>query len=67
MKESAIKLGLLTSEQFDENVKPEKMLGNIFIYSIETYSSHRLGDFPTAWSNVFMICMTVHWKDNPNH
>ncbi|RGB34307.1 fumarate hydratase [Rhizophagus diaphanus] len=27
LKESAIKLGLLTSEQFDEYVKPEKMLG----------------------------------------
>ncbi|CAI2172574.1 17019_t:CDS:10 [Funneliformis geosporum] len=27
LKESAIKLGLLTSEQFDEYVKPEQMLG----------------------------------------
>jgi fumarate hydratase, class II len=29
LKEAAIELGLLTSEQFDEWVKPEKMVGNL--------------------------------------
>ena len=27
LKESAISLGLLTAEEFDENVRPEKMTG----------------------------------------
>ncbi len=41
----------------------------IFTWDIETYSSLGLGKFPTAQSdesNIFMICMSVHWKDNPN-
>ena len=29
LKETAIELGLLTSEQFDEWVKPESMVGNL--------------------------------------
>ncbi|GBB93123.1 hypothetical protein RclHR1_21130001 [Rhizophagus clarus] len=41
----------------------------VLTWDIETYSSLRLGKFPTAQSdesNVFMICMSVHWKDDPN-
>ena len=41
----------------------------VLTWDIETYSSLGLGKFPTAQSdesNVFMICMTVHWKDDPN-
>ena len=41
----------------------------VLTWDIETYSSLSLGKFPTAQSdesNVFMICMTVHWKDDPN-
>ncbi|RGB36016.1 hypothetical protein C1646_667298 [Rhizophagus diaphanus] len=41
----------------------------VLTWDIETYSSLGLGNFPTAQSdesNVFMICMSVHWKDNPN-
>ncbi|CAG8597718.1 9267_t:CDS:2 [Paraglomus brasilianum] len=40
----------------------------ILTWDIETYSSLGLGNFPTEQSNesnVFMICMTVHWKDDP--
>ncbi|CAB4480535.1 unnamed protein product [Rhizophagus irregularis] len=40
----------------------------VLTWDIETYSSLGLGKFPTAQSdesNVFMICMTVHWKDDP--
>ncbi|RGB31646.1 hypothetical protein C1646_763850 [Rhizophagus diaphanus] len=47
------------------------MLSNYFHEYIqgETYSSLRLGKFPTAQSdesNVFMIGISVHWKDDPN-
>jgi DNA polymerase elongation subunit (family B) len=41
----------------------------VLTWDIETYSSLGLGKFPTAQSdesNVFMICMSVHWKDDPN-
>src|SRR5581483_8164741 len=41
----------------------------VLIWDIETYNSLRLGKFPTAQSdefNVFMIGISVHWKDNPN-
>ncbi|CAI2181609.1 7400_t:CDS:2, partial [Funneliformis geosporum] len=41
----------------------------ILTWDIETYNSLRLGNFPTVQSNesnVFMICMSVHWKDDPN-
>ncbi|CAB4495837.1 unnamed protein product [Rhizophagus irregularis] len=41
----------------------------VFTWDIETYSSLGLGKFLTAQSdesNVFMICMSVHWKDDPN-
>ncbi|CAI2194339.1 250_t:CDS:1, partial [Funneliformis geosporum] len=41
----------------------------VLTWDIETYSSLGLGNFPTAQSdesNVFMICMSVHWKDDPN-
>ncbi|RHZ63691.1 hypothetical protein Glove_328g103 [Diversispora epigaea] len=40
----------------------------ILTWDIETYSSLGQGNFPTAQSdesNVFMICMSVHWKDDP--
>ncbi|PKK58991.1 DNA/RNA polymerase [Rhizophagus irregularis] len=41
----------------------------VLTWDIETYSSLGLGNFPTAQSdesNVFMICISVHWKDDPN-
>ncbi|CAG8748300.1 20648_t:CDS:2, partial [Rhizophagus irregularis] len=41
----------------------------VLTWDIETYSSLGLGKFPTAQSdesNVFMIGMSVHWKDDPN-
>jgi DNA polymerase elongation subunit (family B) len=41
----------------------------VLTWDIETYSSLGLGKFPTAQSdesNVFMICISVHWKDDPN-
>jgi len=41
----------------------------VLTWNIETYSSLGLGKFPTAQSdesNVFIICMSVHWKDDPN-
>ncbi|PKY53010.1 DNA/RNA polymerase [Rhizophagus irregularis] len=41
----------------------------VLTWDIETYSSLGLGNFPTAQSDessVFMICMSVHWKDDPN-
>ncbi|GBB91215.1 hypothetical protein RclHR1_01840012 [Rhizophagus clarus] len=41
----------------------------VLTWDIEIYSSLGLGKFPTAQSdesNMFMICMTVHWKDDPN-
>ena len=41
----------------------------VLTWNIETYSSLRLGKFPTAQSdefNVFMIGMSVHWKDDSN-
>ncbi|GBC00545.1 hypothetical protein RclHR1_38980001, partial [Rhizophagus clarus] len=41
----------------------------VLTWDIETYSSLGLGNFPTPQSdesNVFMICMSVHWKDDPN-
>jgi hypothetical protein len=40
----------------------------VLTWDIETYSSLGLGKFPTAQSdesNVFMICMSVHWKNDP--
>ncbi|CAI2169011.1 6207_t:CDS:10, partial [Funneliformis geosporum] len=36
--------------------------------NIETYSSRKTGEVPNAKYEedvMFMICMTVHWKDNP--
>ncbi|PKY61400.1 hypothetical protein RhiirA4_431786 [Rhizophagus irregularis] len=41
----------------------------VLTWDIETYSSLGLSNFPTAQSdesNIFMICMSVHWKDDPN-
>ncbi|RIA78977.1 hypothetical protein C1645_841905 [Glomus cerebriforme] len=41
----------------------------VLTWDIETYSSLGLGKFPIAQSdesNVFMIGMSVHWKDDPN-
>ncbi|PKK70870.1 hypothetical protein RhiirC2_711572 [Rhizophagus irregularis] len=41
----------------------------VLTWDIETYSLLGLGNFSTAQSdesNVFMICMTVHWKDDSN-
>ncbi|CAG8586616.1 7402_t:CDS:2 [Cetraspora pellucida] len=40
----------------------------VLTWDIETYSSRKMGDLPDARNEkdqVFMICMTVHWKDNP--
>ena len=40
----------------------------VLTWDIKTYSSLELGKFPTAQSdesNVFMIGMSVHWKDDP--
>uniref|UniRef100_U9SYZ8 DNA-directed DNA polymerase family B exonuclease domain-containing protein n=1 Tax=Rhizophagus irregularis (strain DAOM 181602 / DAOM 197198 / MUCL 43194) TaxID=747089 RepID=U9SYZ8_RHIID len=40
----------------------------ILTWDIETYSSQKTGEVPDAKydeNRVFMICMTVHWKDNP--
>jgi hypothetical protein len=41
----------------------------ILTWNLEIYSSLGLGKFPAAQSNksnVFMICMSVHWKDDSN-
>ncbi|PKK54585.1 hypothetical protein RhiirC2_722555, partial [Rhizophagus irregularis] len=40
----------------------------VLTWDIETYSSQKTGEVPNAKYDedvVFMICMTVHWKDNP--
>ncbi|RGB32666.1 ribonuclease H-like domain-containing protein [Rhizophagus diaphanus] len=40
----------------------------VLIWDIETYDSRGLGNFLQAENDtaqVFMICMTVHWKDDP--
>ncbi|CAB4481272.1 unnamed protein product [Rhizophagus irregularis] len=40
----------------------------ILTWDIETYSSRKTGEMPNAKydeDRVFMICMTVHWKDDP--
>ncbi|CAB4403248.1 unnamed protein product [Rhizophagus irregularis] len=40
----------------------------ILTWDIETYSSRKTGEVPNAKydeDRVFMICMTVHWKDDP--
>ncbi|RIA91221.1 hypothetical protein C1645_737292 [Glomus cerebriforme] len=40
----------------------------ILTWDIETYSSRKMGGVPNANYEedvVFMICMTVHWKDDP--
>ncbi|PKK60439.1 hypothetical protein RhiirC2_793302 [Rhizophagus irregularis] len=42
---------------------------NAYLFRVSRHSSLGLGKFPTPQSdesNVFMICMTVHWKDDPN-
>ncbi|RIB15279.1 hypothetical protein C2G38_2247731 [Gigaspora rosea] len=39
----------------------------VLTWDIETYSARKMGDLPNAKNDkdqVFMICMTVHWKDN---
>ncbi|RHZ86735.1 hypothetical protein Glove_46g49 [Diversispora epigaea] len=41
----------------------------VLTWDIETYSSRGLGGLPVAKYEedcVFMICMTIHWKDDPN-
>ncbi|RHZ76254.1 hypothetical protein Glove_199g123 [Diversispora epigaea] len=41
----------------------------VLAWDIETYSGRKMGNLPDARNEedqVFMICMTVHWKDNPN-
>ncbi|RGB32335.1 hypothetical protein C1646_762987 [Rhizophagus diaphanus] len=41
----------------------------VLTWDMETYSSFRLGNFSISQSdesNVFIICMSVHWKDDPN-
>jgi len=43
-------------------------LGLILTWDIETYSLQKTGEMPNAKyyeDKVFMICMTVHWKDDP--
>jgi len=40
----------------------------VLMWDIETYSSRKTGEVPNAKYEedvVFMICMTVHWKDDP--
>ena len=40
----------------------------VLAWDIETYSSRKTGEVPNAKydeDKVFMICMTVHWKDDP--
>ncbi|CAI2201754.1 4196_t:CDS:1, partial [Funneliformis geosporum] len=40
----------------------------VLTWDIETYNSRGLGNFPEAkndTSQVFTICMTLHWKDDP--
>ncbi|GES96814.1 ribonuclease H-like domain-containing protein [Rhizophagus clarus] len=40
----------------------------ILTWDIETYSSRKIGEVPNAKydeDKVFMICMIVHWKDDP--
>ncbi|CAI2197582.1 5631_t:CDS:1, partial [Funneliformis geosporum] len=40
----------------------------VLTWDIETYSSRKTGEVPNAKYEediVFMICMTVHWKDDP--
>src|SRR6185369_5571623 len=41
----------------------------VLTWDIETHSSRGMGDLPIAKNEedrVFMICMTIHWKDDPN-
>jgi DNA polymerase elongation subunit (family B) len=41
----------------------------VMTWDIETYSARRAGDLPTAHhpeDNCFMICGSVHWKDDPH-
>ena len=40
----------------------------VLTWDIEIYSSRKTGEVPNAKYEedvVFMICMTVHWKDDP--
>ncbi|CAI2197107.1 6847_t:CDS:2, partial [Funneliformis geosporum] len=40
----------------------------VLTWNIETYDLHRSGNFPEMkndTSQVFTICMTLHWKDDP--
>lgn len=40
----------------------------VLTYDIETYTSRQTGDVPMAEYDTdccFMICMTIHWKDDP--
>lgn len=40
----------------------------VLTWDIETYDSERTGDLPRATNpktRLFMICVTVHWKDDP--
>ncbi|CAI2182168.1 9619_t:CDS:1, partial [Funneliformis geosporum] len=40
----------------------------VLTWDIETYDSRGLGHFPQAENDtaqVFMICMSIHWKDDP--
>ncbi|RHZ69498.1 hypothetical protein Glove_283g177 [Diversispora epigaea] len=40
----------------------------VLTWNIETYSTRKMGDLPNAKNNedrVFMICITIHWKDDP--
>jgi DNA polymerase elongation subunit (family B) len=39
----------------------------VMTWDIETYSNRNMGDLPLSdydEDNIFMICMTVHWKDD---
>jgi DNA polymerase elongation subunit (family B) len=59
----------------DQNIETKRNTPNllrdrllVMTWDIETFSGRKLGEVPDAKyvdDVVFMICMTLHWKDNP--
>ncbi|CAG8654813.1 12116_t:CDS:2, partial [Cetraspora pellucida] len=61
----------LGDNKLDEQIVSSALIHDrtlVLIWDIETYSSHKMGDVPMAKyeeDQVFMICMTIHWRDDP--
>lgn len=56
-----------SAKRSNPNLSRDRTL--VMTWDIETYSSARLGEVPMATKstdNVFMICSTFHWKDDPS-